>query len=140
MGKKAGSRIKLRFYQSGAVSWVGIKRRDKIKKGQVLAKIDDKLAKLDLEIDLANYRRVRAEFERVARKYPDPKNEEEKGIKEIAQSRLDVAVKKVERQKYELDKLALVSPVDGVVVDDSGLVAGLNITPSGFPIIVEVRK
>ena len=126
----------MRFFQSGVVVWAGIKKGDKVKKGQVLAKLDDKLAKIDLEIDLANYRRTRAEFEEVARKYPSPQNEEEKGIKEVAQAKLDVAVKNVEKQKYELEKLILVSPVFGEVVDDSSLVAGMNVTPSGFPVVI----
>ncbi|MBU1200461.1 biotin/lipoyl-binding protein [Patescibacteria group bacterium] len=129
--------VVMRFYQGGTVIWVGVKKGDVVKKGQVLAKLDDKLAKIDLEIDLANYRRTRAEFEEVARKLPNPGNEEEKGIKEIAQAKLDVAVKKVERQKYEMEKLALISPVDGEIVDDSELVAGMNVTPSGFPIVIK---
>jgi len=133
-------KVVMRFYQGGTVVWMGVKKRDVVKKGQVLAKLDDKLNNIDLEIDLANYRRARAEFEEVARKLPNPGNEEEKGEKEIAQAKLDVTVKKVERQKYEKEKLALISPVDGEVVDDSDLVVGMNITPSGFPIVIRVNK
>jgi multidrug resistance efflux pump len=133
-------KIVMRFYQGGTVVWVGVKKGDVVKKGQVLAKLDDKLAKIDLEIDLANYRRTRAEFEEVARKLPNPGNEEEKGEKEIAQAKLDVAVKKVEKQKYEMERLSLVSPVNGKIVDDSDLVAGMNITPSGFPIVIEANE
>lgn len=129
--------VVMRFYQGGTVVWVGIKKGDVVKKGQVLAKLDAKLNNIDLEIDLANYRRARAEFEEVARKLPNPGNEEEKGEKEIAQAKLDVAVKKVERQKYEMEKLSLISPIDGEIVDDSDLVAGMNITPSGFPISIK---
>ena len=128
----------MRFYQGGTVVWVGVKKGDIVKKGQGLAKLDDKLDKIDLDIDLANYRRARAEFEDVARKLPSPQNEEEKGVKEIAQAKLDVAVKKVEKQKYMMDKLTLVSPVNGEIVDDSDLVAGMNITPSGFPMTIKI--
>jgi multidrug efflux pump subunit AcrA (membrane-fusion protein) len=131
-------KIKMRFYQGGTVVWVGVKKGDIVKKGQGLAKLDDKLDKIDLDIDLANYRRARAEFEDVARKLPSPQNEEEKGVKEIAQAKLDVAVKKVEKQKYMMDKLTLVSPVNGEIVDDSDLVAGMNITPSGFPMTIKI--
>ena len=131
-------KIKMRFYQGGTVVWVGVKKGDIVKKGQGLAKLDDKLDKIDLDIDLANYRRARAEFEDVARKLPSPQNEEEKGVKEIAQAKLDVAVKKVEKQKYMMDKLTLVSPVNGEIVGDSDLVAGMNITPSGFPMTIKI--
>jgi multidrug resistance efflux pump len=133
-------KVVMRFYRGGTVAWMGVKKKEIVKKGQVLAKLDDKLSKIDLEIDLASYRRARAEFEEVARKLPSPSNEEEKGIKEIAQAKLDVAVKRVEKQKYQMDKLSLVSPVDGKVVDDSDLVAGMNITPSGFPVVIETSE
>ena len=129
-------KIPLRFYQSGTLAWIKVKKGDEVKKGQVLAGLDTKLTQINLDIALADYRRARAEFEETARKYPNPGNEEEKGKKEIAQSKLDSAVKKVEKYKYVQEKLTLVSPVNGKVADDSDLVAGMNITPSGFPITI----
>lgn len=135
--KDTGRKIELRFYQSGTLDWIKIKKGDKVKRGQSLAGLDTRLVKINLDIALADYRRVRAEFDKTARKYPHPSNEEEKGIKEIAQAKLDSAVKKVEKYKYLQDKLTLISPVDGVVKDDSNLVAGMNITPSGFPIKIK---
>lgn len=138
--KDTRRKIELRFYQSGTLAWIKVQKGDEVKKGQALAGLDPKLDKIDLDIALADYRRVRAEFEKVARKYPNPGNEEEKGIKEIAQAKLDSAVKKVEKYKYRQEKLTLISPVSGKVVDDSDLVAGMNITPSGFPIIIEEIK
>lgn len=134
--KDTQRKIRLRFYQSGTLAWIKVKIGDEVKKGQALAGLDTKLTQINLDISLADYRRARAEFEKVARKYPNPSNEEEKGIKEIAQAKLDSAVKKVEKYKHIQEKLTLVSPVDGVVSDDSDLVAGMNITPSGFPIVV----
>lgn len=129
-------KIRLRFYQSGTLAWIKVKTGDEIKKGQALAGLDTKLTQINLDISLADYRRARAEFEKIARKHPNPGNEEEKGIKEIAQAKLDSAVKKVEKYKYIQDKLTLVSPVNGKIKDDSDLVAGMNITPSGFPITI----
>ena len=138
MSKKEDTRrkIPLRFYQSGTLAWIKVKKGDGVKKGQALAGLDTKLTKINLDIALADYRRARAEFEKVARQYPSPGNEEEKGKKEIAQSKLDSAVKKVEKYKYVQEKLTLISPVNGKVIDDSDLVAGMNITPSGFPITI----
>lgn len=138
MSKKKDTRrkIQLRFYQSGTLAWIKVKKGDEVKRGQALAGLDTKLTQINLDIALADYRRARAEFEETARKYPNPSNEEEKGKKEIAQSKLDSAVKKVEKYKYVQEKLTLISPVSGVVSDDSDLVAGMNITPSGFPITI----
>ena len=129
-------KIPLRFYQSGTLAWIKVKKGDEVKKGQALAGLDTKLTQINLDISLADYRRARAEFEKVARQYPNPSNEEEKGEKEIAQSKLDSSVKKVEKYKYVQEKLTLVSPVNGKVTDDSDLIAGMNITPSGFPITI----
>ncbi len=129
-------KIQLRFYQSGTLEWIKVKTGDEVKKGQALAGLGTKLTQINLDIALADYRRARAEFEKIARKYPNPGNEEEKGIKEIAQAKLDSAVKKVEKYKYVQEKLTLVSPVNGKVIDDSDLVAGMNIIPSGFPIVI----
>ena len=118
------------------MAWIKVKKGDEVKKGQALAGLDTKLTQINLDISLADYRRARAEFEKVARQYPNPSNEEEKGEKEIAQSKLDSSVKKVEKYKYVQEKLTLVSPVNGKVTDDSDLIAGMNITPSGFPITI----
>jgi len=118
------------------LAWIKVKKGDEVKKGQALAGLDTKLTQINLDISLADYRRARAEFEKVARQYPNPSNEEEKGEKEIAQSKLDSSVKKVEKYKYVQEKLTLVSPVNGKVTDDSDLIAGMNITPSGFPITI----
>lgn len=134
--KDKSRKIRLRFYQSGTLAWIKVKTGDEVRKGQALAGLDTKLTQINLDISLADYRRARAEFEKTARKYPNPSNEEEKGIKEIAQAKLDSAVKKVEKYKYIQDRLTLVSPVNGKISNDSDLVAGMNITPSGFPITI----
>ncbi len=68
VGSDKSKKLKVRFYQGGTVVWVGIKKGMAVKKGQVLAKLDDKLAKIELDINLASYRRARAEFEQVPRK------------------------------------------------------------------------
>src|SRR3989304_5025573 len=52
------------------------------------------------------------------------------------QSKLDVSVKAVEKSKLQLDSLTLYSPAAAVIVSTEGLIPGINITPSGFPIIL----
>lgn len=136
-GKIIASRlIVLRFSQSGYTSSVKVEPSQKVNRGDILATLDPKPVQNQLDIELADFRRIRAEFDDLSRKIPEAQNEDEKGLKEIAQSKLDVSVKAVEKIKYDLDHLSLVSPVNGIVLDTNSLVAGIYVTPSSNPIIV----
>lgn len=136
-GKIIASRIIiLRFSQSGYTSSVKAKPGQKVNKGEILATLDPQPVQNQLDVELADFRRIRAEFDDLSRKIPEAQNEDEKGLKEIAQSKLDVSVKAVEKIKYDLDHLSLVSPVNGIILDTNSLVAGIYVTPSSNPIIV----
>lgn len=126
--------ISLRFPESGRLAWLKCHPGQIIKKGDRLAGLDPKTTQTQLDIELADFRRSRAEFDQLTRQLPTPKTEDEKTRKEIAQSKLDVAVKTVEKTKIVLDGLILISPSDAVVISISGLIEGINLTPSGFPI------
>lgn len=126
--------ISLRFSEGGRLAWIKCGPGNLVKKGQALAGLDPKPIQTQLDIELADYRRIRAEFDQLSRKIPEPKNEDEKTQKEISQSRLEVSVKTVERYKLQLDALTLVAPLDAVVLETESLVPGVNLTPSGFPI------
>ena len=129
---KTGRIVTVRFSQGGKVAWVKFKKGDRVARGQALAGLDTRPVQIDLDRELAEYRKVRAEFDKLSREIPEAVNDEQKTKKELAQARLEIAVKAVEKRKYELDSLNLVSPVDGIVVEDSSLVAGIWIAPSGF--------
>lgn len=128
--------ISLRFPESGRLSWLKCSPGLITAKGTPLAGLDPRPIQTQLDIELADFRRVRAEFDKLSRKLPEAKNEDEKGEKEIAQSKLDVSVKAVEKSKLQLDGLVLTAPADAVIISTDGLIPGINITPSGFPIIV----
>ncbi len=128
--------ISLRFPESGRLSWLKCYPGLIVKKDAPLAALDPRPIQAQLDIELADFRRVRAEFDKLSRKLPEGRNEDEKGEKEIAQSKLDVSVKAVEKSKLQLDSLTLYSPADAVIVSTEGLIPGINITPSGFPIIL----
>lgn len=128
--------ISLRFPESGRLSWLKCSPGLIVAKGAPLAGLDPRPIQAQLDIELADFRRVRAEFDKLSRKLPEAKNEDEKGEKEIAQSKLDVSVKAVEKSKLQLDGLILTAPADAVIISTEGLVPGINITPSGFPIII----
>jgi len=126
--------IKLKFSQSGVVGLIKVAVGQKVSKGQTLATLDNKLEQINLEVELADYRRMRAEFDRLTRTVGAVENDDEKTKKEIAQAKLDVSVKEVEKRELIKRQTDLVSPINGIVLDTNGLTAGMNITPSGFPI------
>lgn len=128
--------ISLRFSQGGVLGFIKVEKGYRVKKGQVLAGLNKKMLEMQLEIELADYRKIRAEFDKLSRDIPSPNTDDEKTRKEIAQANLDRAVKSVEKIKYDLDQLNLVSPVNGIILETSGLCAGMQISPSGYPIEV----
>ena len=128
--------ISLRFAESGKLNFLKCHPGQIVKRGDLLASLDPKPIQTQLDIELADFRRTRAEFDQLTRQIPIAKTEDEKTKKEIAQSKLDVSVKTVEKYKLQLDDLNLYSPADAVIINSDGLLEGINITPSGFPIIL----
>ncbi len=126
--------ISLRFAESGKLNSLKCHPGQIVKKGDLLASLDPKPIQTQLDIELADFRRIRAEFDQLTRQIPTAKTEDEKTKKEIAQSKLDVSVKSVEKYKLQLDGLNLLSPTAAVIISSDGLLEGINITPSGFPI------
>ena len=135
-GRVTANLISLRFPESGRLAWLKCYPGLIVKKDAPLASLDPRPIQAQLDIELADFRRVRAEFDKLSRKLPEGRNEDEKGEKEIAQSKLDVSVKAVEKSKLQLDGLTLYSPAAAVIVSTEGLIPGINIPPSGFPIIL----
>lgn len=131
---KATQLISVRFPSSGKLSWIKCAPGNLVSKGTSLAALDESEIQAQLEIELADFRRIRAEFDKVSRELPEAKNEDEKAIKQIAQSKLEVATKAVEKTKLQLDALKLICPIDAVVLSTEGLLPGVNLTPGSFPI------
>ncbi len=129
--------IDVRFATSGKITVVKKFTGDTVKKGDLLAALDRKVPQTILDRELADFEKVRADFEIFAQKYPDPTEAVDKYLKTEKQATLNASVKNVELAKANIDQCDLFSPVDGVVMDDSSVVAGLNITPasSSFKII-----
>lgn len=140
-GKVTAPIIPIRFSRGGKVAWIKVKKGDRVKKGQALAGLNKKSLELQHKIELADYERERAEFEKLSRRIPKPTTDDEKTEKQIAQAKLDRAVKAVEKTQYELDQMTMISPVSGVVIEDSNLRAGMQISPASFEIeVAEMDK
>jgi multidrug resistance efflux pump len=126
--------VSVRFAISGKI--VSFKKHtgDTVKKGEVLASLDTKMLQTSLDKELSDFEKVRADFEIFAQKYPDPQEAIDKYLKTEKQASLNASVKDVELAKAVLDQTILFSPVDGVIIDDNDLTAGVYITPAGSEI------
>ena len=138
MGKYTGEIkariVSARFAISGKITSIKKQTGDSVKKGEVLATIDTKILQATLDRQLADFEKVRADFEIFAQKYPDPKEAIDKYLKTEKQASLNASVKDVELAKAVLDQSVLFSPVDGVIIDDSNMAVGVYVTPSGSEI------
>lgn len=140
-GKINGKIIELRFALSGKLSGLYKKRGEFVKKGGLVAGLDKKQLQAELDKQLGDFEKVRAEFEIFNLQKGEPDNDIEKYLKAEKQAQLNIGVKEVELAKIKLDQTDLFSPVEGIIVDDSNLVAGIYLTPSSNPIkIIETAS
>lgn len=123
--------VSLRFAASGKVSRVNKFAGDTVKKQDLIASLDRKILQTGLDRQLADYEKVRADFEIFGQKYPNPQEAIDKYLKTEKEAALTASVKDVELAKAVLDQCDLFSPVDGIVMDDSGITAGIFTTPAG---------
>jgi multidrug resistance efflux pump len=131
-GQVTAKQIEVRFAFSGKVAKVHKNPGDKVKAGERLATLGTKMLQAELDKELADYERARAEFEIFKLKSPAAATDFEKYEKTRKQALLDAAVKQVELAKYRLDRTQLSSPVAGIVLDNSGLRPGMFITPGSY--------
>lgn len=133
-GKVKAKIIELRFATSGKLANLFKKRGETVKKGELLASLDKKMAQIELDRQLGDYEKTRAEFEIFNLQKGEPQDDLTKYLKTSQQAKLNVSVKEVELAKAKIDQLDLFSPVEGIVIDDSNLVPGIYLTPASNPI------
>lgn len=125
--------IEVRFPFSGKIIKVVKKKKDQVKKGDLLASLDRRTLQLELDRQLADYEKTRADFEIFNLKNPSINNDLLKHLKTEKQAQLNKAVKEVELAKEKLNYADLFSPIEGTIIDDSNIAPGIYITPSLTP-------
>jgi len=128
--------IEVRFAASGLVSSVSKRMGDVVSKGNILASLDKKILQQQLDSELLDYEKVRADFEAYGLKTGEPSDDMGRFLKKQKQASLDLSVKSVELAKARLDQVNLFSPVSGVIVDDSNIVSGVYVSPASSPFII----
>lgn len=134
LGKIRGKVIEVRFSSSGKVACVLKQRGDVVTKDCLLASQDKKQLQAELDKQLADFEKVRAEFEIFNLQKGEPKDDISKYLKSEKQAELNISVKEVELAKAKMDQADLFSPINGVIIDDSCLVPGIYTTPSSNPL------
>lgn len=124
----------VRFAYSGKVAGVAKSRGDTVKKWERIASLDRKSLQIDLDRNLADYEKARAEFELFRIKFGEGGDDTTKFLRQEKQAQLNASVKEVELAKYRLDQADIVSPVEGTILDMEGLVAGIYVSPASNPV------
>lgn len=126
----------LRFNTPSKVVWVGVKKGDRVKKWQAVASLDKRTLEKNLKKKLLDYQTTRWNFEQDQDDYDVNGRpleqviltDEEKRILEKSQFGLDKSVLDVEISQLAAEEAVLISPIEGTVISDGGLVAGENLT------------
>ena len=136
---QAEKQVILKFQTSGLLTWVGVKKGDKVKKWQAIASLDKREIEKNLKKKLLTYMNERWDFEQSGEDYgvegipieqKGTLTEAEKRILEKTQFDLDSTVLDVEIQDLARQLATLVSPIEGIVTAIDVPIAGVNITPA----------
>ncbi|KKQ91981.1 MAG: hypothetical protein UU16_C0013G0010 [Candidatus Woesebacteria bacterium GW2011_GWA2_40_7] len=126
--------VEARFSLSGKIISAPKHTGDIVKKWDLLASLDRKILQTELDAELSDYEKVRADFEIFGQKNPNPTEAIDKYLKTEKDAGLKGSVKAVELVKARLDQADLFSPVDGTIIDDGSLAPGLYVTPASSTI------
>lgn len=127
----------VKFSTSGKLIWVGTKEGDFVRKGQIIATLDQRDLRKRLDKYLNNYLKTRYDFDQAhvdnnpLETDPDIKVRERiKRILQKYQADLNNSVLDVEIQSLAMEYSRLTSPINGIVVKVEGAYPGTSITPT----------
>lgn len=127
----ADERVVLRFQTGGKLAYVGVDQGNYVRKGQLIASLDQREVKKNLQKRLNFYKKTRWDFEQLK---DDDKNlvitDAIKRTFEKTQFDLDNSVLDVELQQLAVEFSNLYSPINGIVTAVTAPIAGVNISPT----------
>jgi RND family efflux transporter MFP subunit len=134
----ANEKVTLQFQTSGRLAWVGVKEGDVVKKGQIIASLDQRNIRKNLEKDLKDFSNQRLSFDQFrddnkSKNIGSPNTyltDQLSRLAEQNQNTLDKTVINVELDSLSLELSNLITPISGIITHIDQKVAGLNITPA----------
>ena len=135
----------LTFVVGGKLVYLGAKKGDLIKKGQVIGILDQRSVQKNLESDLRDYSLQRNNFDQTNsnnqnRTPQQALNDDMKRILQNNQYNLDKAVISVELQDLAKQQTVLTSPIDGILLSEDIDVSGVNLTPATSFVVADTKN
>lgn len=133
---KAENQVDLAFQTGGCLSWVGIKKGDRVKKWQGIASLDQRTVQKNLEKELNDYLKTRWDFQDNREIYNVSTDNLDsytltpavRRLLEKSQFDLNNSVLDVELQAVVKEFSSIVSPFSGLVTNVSLPNSGINVT------------
>jgi RND family efflux transporter MFP subunit len=123
-------RVDLKFQTVEKLSYVAVKVGDVVKKGQLIASLDQTQLQASLRQAEQDFTAAKAATE----KYYDNHNDTESFDEKVQRTTIDAAQNKAYDQmvkvKADIVNSSLYSPIDGIVISMDAKIAGVNITPT----------
>jgi len=139
---KAEKEATLKFQTSGRLAWVGVKKGDRVKKGQAIASLDKRDLEKRFKKEMNDYLNERWDFEQTQDDYEETRGrslvtDEIQRILDKAQFDLESSVLDVEIADLAVKFATIYSPIEGIVVEISDPYPGVNIvsTTTKFRIV-----
>jgi HlyD family secretion protein len=125
--------VDLKFLTGGKLVYLGAKKGDMVKAGQVIGILDQRTVQKNLETELRDYSQQRNTFDETLednqnRTIEQALNNDMKRILQNNQYDLEKAVISVELQDLAKQQAVLTSPTDGIVTSADVTTAGINVS------------
>lgn len=127
----ARDRAVLKFQTGGRLAYVGVHEGDYVRKGRLIASLDQREVRKNLQKQLNLYKKTRWDFEQLKDDNKDQvMTDAIKRVVDKSQFDLDNAVLDVELDSLAIEFSRLNSPISGVVTAVTTPVAGINVSPA----------
>lgn len=126
---ESSKKAELSFLVSGRLAWVGVSEGSLVRRGQLVAQLDEKQMELELRKLLNSFEREFTEFDDSNESLENLTLEDSlKRIRERAQIDLNQSVLDVEIKNEVIKNSRLIAPINGIVTSVNPSVSGVNVT------------
>ncbi|HET7099341.1 MAG TPA: efflux RND transporter periplasmic adaptor subunit [Patescibacteria group bacterium] len=136
---KADEYATLGFQSGGRIKWVGVKKGDKVWKGQAIASLDTVILNASYQQALNNYRNYQAQAQNILDSVKDHAGDEtfaQKATRTAAEVARDNSYDAMLAARQNLSYAVIYSPFAGIVAEASPSFPGINVGPTSASYVV----